>query len=265
MGLRWQGFRRVRSQVCKRIVRRLKELGLADLPFYHLYLDTHPSEWLILDSLCRVTISRFYRDRAVFDFLGAEVLPALAVLLQERGETELRCWCIGCASGEEPYTVSLIRHFLVNQRYPSIKIRVVGTDADESVIQRAVRGCYSASSLRELPKEWVAKAFTKSKEGSCLVDHIKQPVVFLVQDMRAVMPEGNFHLILCRNSVFTYFDADRQREALGRICEKLLSGGALVIGIHENLPEGAEGFRVWTGGRGVFKRVDESEQVSAGG
>jgi len=45
MGFRWPGFRKVRGQVCKRVGRRLKELGLTDLEAYQVYLGTHPEEW----------------------------------------------------------------------------------------------------------------------------------------------------------------------------------------------------------------------------
>ncbi len=89
--LRWAGFRKVRRQVCKRIDRRLSELELTDTDAYRLYLESHPIEWESLDSFTRITISRFYRDRYVFDFLKRETLPALASLAQLRSESELRC------------------------------------------------------------------------------------------------------------------------------------------------------------------------------
>src|SRR4051812_3321182 len=76
--LRSPGFRRVRGQVCKRLARRQSELGIPSLTEYRTYLDSHPDEWRVLDPLCRVTISRFYRDRAIFDALAGEVLPLLA-------------------------------------------------------------------------------------------------------------------------------------------------------------------------------------------
>jgi hypothetical protein len=63
LGLRWPGFRKVRRQVCKRINRRIKELGLADVAAYREHLERVPEEWPRLDALCRITISRFYRDR----------------------------------------------------------------------------------------------------------------------------------------------------------------------------------------------------------
>lgn len=57
--MRWQGFRKVRGQVCKRIGRRIRELNLGEGADYRTYLESHPAEWSVLDDLCRITISRF--------------------------------------------------------------------------------------------------------------------------------------------------------------------------------------------------------------
>ncbi|MBM4089995.1 MAG: hypothetical protein FJ276_11330 [Planctomycetes bacterium] len=86
LSLRWPGFRRVRRQVHKRIVRRLSELGLRRIADYRAYLDTHAAEWSVLDAMSRISISRFYRDRDVFEHLRDAVLPELA----ERAEWVLQ-------------------------------------------------------------------------------------------------------------------------------------------------------------------------------
>ena len=104
----WPGLRRVRKQVCKRLNRRIGELGLSGLVAYREYLCCHPEEWQVLDSLCRVTISRFYRDKRVFDVLRFEILPSLARRALTDGEKEVRCWSAGCCSGEEPYTLQIL-------------------------------------------------------------------------------------------------------------------------------------------------------------
>jgi hypothetical protein len=106
LGLRWPGFRKVRGQVHKRIVRRLRELELTHIAEYRRYLADHPAEWTVLDACLRISISRFYRDRDVFDHLRDSVLPDLARAAQQRGENRLIVWSAGCASGEEPYTVA---------------------------------------------------------------------------------------------------------------------------------------------------------------
>jgi chemotaxis protein methyltransferase CheR len=63
--LRWPGFRRVRRRVCRRIGRRVRELGLAETAPYRARLEADPREWGRLDALCRISISRFFRDRSV--------------------------------------------------------------------------------------------------------------------------------------------------------------------------------------------------------
>ena len=86
----------------------MRVLGMSEPAAYKAHLDTHPDEWHVLDGLCTVSISRFYRDHQVFDFLGDTVLPTLAAQATTHADATIRCWSAGCASGEEPYTVSLI-------------------------------------------------------------------------------------------------------------------------------------------------------------
>jgi len=68
--LRWPGYRKVRRLVGKRLNRRLAELGLADLSAYRTFLVSAPAEWARLDALCRLPISRFYRDRGAFTVIA---------------------------------------------------------------------------------------------------------------------------------------------------------------------------------------------------
>jgi len=84
MRMRWPGFRKVRRQVCRRIGQRLRELGLPNLTAYRACLQRNPAEWQILDGACRITISRFYRDRGVFGSLEKTVLPGSVVHREKR-------------------------------------------------------------------------------------------------------------------------------------------------------------------------------------
>ena len=95
LNMRWQGFRKVRRQACRRISRRITELHIADIESYRTYLQEYPEEWQQLDSLCRITISRFCRDRGLFDYLGSRVLPALVRQSAQTGDRTIRCLCIG--------------------------------------------------------------------------------------------------------------------------------------------------------------------------
>ena len=88
---------------------------------YRRHLEQDPAEWAVLDGLTDVVISRFYRDRAVFDVLRDEVLPTLA----ERGEVQI--WSTGCANGEEPYTLALMAE------RSDIAVRILASDIDSGL------------------------------------------------------------------------------------------------------------------------------------
>jgi chemotaxis protein methyltransferase CheR len=241
--LRWAGYRKVRRTVCKRLARRLRALGLRDLDGYRTFLEDHPAEWQRLDAFCRIPISRFWRDRAVFSDLAREVLPVLAEQARARGDRELRAWCAGCASGEEVYSIQIAWSELVQPAVPMVALTILGTDAEPRMLERAQTACYGRGTLKELPAEWLERAFVRSGELFCLRSELRQDVFFRLQDIRRALPDGPFDLILCRNLVFTYFEPRLQSAILRRIGQALRDGGVLVIGSHERLPEGAAG---WT-------------------
>ncbi|MDH3243788.1 MAG: hypothetical protein OEM26_04155 [Saprospiraceae bacterium] len=230
LNFRWQGFRKVRRQVCKRLTRRLKELGLDSFRAYREYLLNVPSEWTSLDQMCRITISRFYRDRGVFDALRSDILPNMFKETQT-----IDIWCIGCASGEEPYTLALILRLA--EDIPGDKHwTVLASDVDPHLIERAKDGVYPQACLRELPDNWIPLAFDAATEGFRIKDAYKEGIDFRVQDIRSAVPAGHFNLILCRNLVFTYFDTLLQEEIGLKIASKLHTHGYLIVGSHEHLP-----------------------------
>jgi chemotaxis protein methyltransferase CheR len=257
--LRWPGFRKVRRQVYKRIKRRLQELRLPSVEAYRAYLEHHPGEWGTLDTLCWIPISRFYRDRTVFQRLEHEILPELAQLAVAHREREIRCWSAGCAGGEEPYTLAIIWGQGLAMRFPALRLQILATDINPQAIHRAERGCYRASSMKDLPTEWRTQAFLTIGDELCLRDEYRSSVTFLVQDIRKQSPEGLFHLILCRNLAFTYFDANLQRETMQRISDRLASGGVLITGNLESLPDGPWGIQPWLARLGVYRKALETQ------
>jgi chemotaxis protein methyltransferase CheR len=243
LGLRWAGFRKPRGQVLKRVRRRARALGLDGLAEYRRYLEAHPREWARLEPLCRVTISRFYRDRGVFDALRETVLPALA-----RTTATIRCWSAGCASGEEPYTLALVERFAP----PGAPLSILATDADPHLLERARRARYPRGALKDLPAAWREAAFTPVDDERRLDPALVARVRFARHDLRHdPWPDGPFELILCRNLAFTYFDAAGQRRALDGFVERLAPSGGLVLGSHERPPDDPR-LTPWT--RGVWRR-----------
>jgi len=263
LDMRWPGFRKVRRQVCKRIARRMKELGLETVDQYQAMLADAPDEWRVLDAACRITISRFYRDKHVFDVLGERILPALFETARKE-KRPVRCWCAGCASGEEVYTLAILWDSHIRPAFPCVEFDIVGTDADPVMISRAERACYAPGSLKDLPPEWLDQAFDKSDTEFCVAAHHRRRVTILSQDIRYEMPEGPFDLVLCRNLVFTYFEASLQRAVLERIAARLCPGGYLVVGAHESLPDGSDRLQALTSCREIFQYLERLGYVPDG-
>jgi chemotaxis protein methyltransferase CheR len=257
MRLHWPGFRKVRGQVCKRIERRRRALGLADVCGYQAYLDAHPAEWVALRALCAVSVSRFYRDRGVFACLGQSILPQLAADAARRPDRVLACWSAGCASGEEPYSLAMLWRFELADRYADVVLRVLATDADPAAVARAQVACYRPSSVKELPPAWRTQAFERFNDEYRLAERFRAGVEFVRQDVRDAVPDRRFDLILCRNLVLTYFEPALQWETMGRIVATLRPGGALMVGMHERLPAGIEGLVPWPMTRATFRKQDD--------
>jgi chemotaxis protein methyltransferase CheR len=240
--MRWAGYRKVRGQVCKRVARRIASLGLADTFAYHVYLETHPDEWKQLDELCPVPISCFYRDRAVFEYLEQKVLPILARAAAARGSDRIQVWSAGCGAGEEPYTFAIMWRCSLQQQFRDLKLQILATDIDRDQLDRAVVACYPRGSMKQLPESWIEGAFEKSIGRCCLRPEFRTSVEFQLQDIRCQLRDRIFDLVLCRNLAFTYFEEELQREIARSLRDHVRPGGVLVLGIHEVLPPGTEGF-----------------------
>jgi chemotaxis protein methyltransferase CheR len=255
LGLRWAGFRKVRRQVCRRLRRRLGELELADLDAYREHLEAHPEEWTVFDALTAITISRFYRDAQVFRALEHQVLPALAAAAAADPRDRLDAWSAGCGSGEEAYTLELLWHETLAARFPTLRLEVLASDIDPAMLRRAREATYDASSLRELPVRWRDRGFTRRGECYCVRPEHRELVSVRHHDLRTPPPAERFDVVLCRNVAFTYLAAAGQTTALARLTGTLRRGGALVIGLHESLPEPHPGLTAWPGTRAIFRRA----------
>ena len=254
LNLRWPGFREVRRQVCKRLKRRMSELQLTDFAAYRTRLEADPSEWQILDQACHITISRFFRDRGVFEAVRKRVLADIAARAK-RERREARAWSAGCASGEEAYTVKILWDLEVASSCPGVSLSITATDVDKTMLARARKGCFEPSSLRELPPHLVRQAFDRVGQALCVRQQHREGIDFLFQDLRLEAPDLLFDLILCRYVAFTYFAVPLQYQVLGRIVERLLPNGYLVIGTHERLPGDAAAPPLLTGGPQIFQKT----------
>lgn len=235
MEMRWQGFRKVRRQVCRKIQTRIGELRLNGFPEYRKFLMEHPEEWKILDSMARISISRFFRDLKTWDILKRSVIPELAGKAMDENRP-LRCWSAGCASGEEPYSLAILWKFQFEREFRGLPIQIIATDADKHMLARAEDAVYSGGSLRDLPGEWASASFLKQDGKFKLDDTIKEMVDFSNEDIRHEMPDGVFDLVFCKNLVAMYFSESLAVRVFAEMAKRIRPGGYLILGNHENFP-----------------------------
>lgn len=235
LGLDSRGYRNVRSTVLRRVARRIAELGV-EVGEYRARVAESAEERARLATMCRIPISRLWRDAEVFARIAHELLPARAAVARAEGRDRVRAWSAGCASGEEPCSLVLAWEVVAARRAPGVMLEVVATDADLGALARAKRGIYTESSASELPAELRARAFGDARAGRVRED-LLAGISFAVQDLRVEAPEGVFDLVLCRNVAFTYFDAAGQRAVAERLAAALRPGAFLVVGRGESLPD----------------------------
>ncbi|HTO60430.1 MAG TPA: CheR family methyltransferase [Bradyrhizobium sp.] len=251
--LRWPGYRKVRRQVCKRLRKHMNELGLADLAAYRSRLASDPAEWRVLDECCHITISRFFRDRGVFEVLRTRVLPDIAAQAKREQRAAL-IWSAGCASGEEPYTLKILWDLEVSKLCPDVSLSIIATDIDESMLTRAREGCFKPTSLHELPPPLIEQAFERTGPLFCVKPIHREGIEFRYQDLRTETPSPLFDLVLCRYVAFTYFAPALQQQVLGRLVERLAPNGYLAIGTHELLPTTGQ-LKALPGAPQIFTKV----------
>ncbi|MBS3918691.1 MAG: protein-glutamate O-methyltransferase CheR [Deltaproteobacteria bacterium] len=231
LGLQWRPFQR--RGVKRKIERRIIELGFSRFDEYLLRVQKDPEEKSHLSKILTVTISRFFRDKEVFDTLETSALPAI---IKNREKGDLNVWSIGCASGEEPYSVSLLWKEKFGKDFPEVRLSVLATDIDEKMLRRAEEGRYKKSSLRETPQEILEKSFNKEDGFFILNPSVRKGVEFKRHDILREEPFPGMDIIFCRNLAFTYFSKESQMKVLKKIFSSLKEKGYLVIGRDESLP-----------------------------
>lgn len=231
LGLQWRSFRR--RGIKRKVERRIAETGLSSFEEYLLWVKKNPEEQKHLSQILTVTISRFFRDREVFDTIETSLLPTI---LRKKNGGEFRIWSVGCASGEEPYSLLLLWKERFERNWPQIHLSILATDINENLLERAKEGRYKRSSLREMPESIVA-SFFRTEKGFYVIDRaIQEGVQFGTHDVIRERPFLEMDIVFCRNSAFTYFSKGQQIDALKKVFLSLRVGGYLVIGRDESLP-----------------------------
>jgi chemotaxis methyl-accepting protein methylase len=231
VNLQWRRFKR--GGIKRKVERRRTELGLAHFEDYLLRIKRDPEERSRLSQILTVTITRFFRDKKVFDILENSIIPSS---LERRDSSDFKIWSIGCANGEEPYSLSMLWREKFEKICSRVELSILATDINENLLKRAKEGKYKKSSLKEVPQEFLERFF-KMENGFYVLDRsIRERVEFQKHDVIHEEPYSGVDMIFCRNLAFTYFTQETQTCVLRKIFSSLKNDGYLIIGKDESPP-----------------------------
>jgi chemotaxis protein methyltransferase CheR len=185
-----------------------------------------------LMSALTIHVSQFFRNPSTFELLASSVIPQ--ILEFRPGPAPIAFWSVGCAQGEEPYSLAL----LMKERFAAELIRrrvsIVGTDVDRKVLDAARGATYPKERLTEVGEPMRGRWFIPRQGGYGLSREVRCLVDFREADLHDRDSFLESDLILCRN-VLIYFERKSQEEVLSRFAEVLRPGGMLVLGKSETM------------------------------
>ncbi|WP_395408424.1 CheR family methyltransferase [Pseudoduganella sp. UC29_106] len=190
--------------------------------------------WHRLAADLTVTETYFYRSAEQIQAYAELAAPACQ---QARSHGEpVRVLSVGCASGEEPYTLAIAAREAEGLGPHSVEIRAI--DANPVMLAKAARARYTSWSLRELRPELLGRWFTRDGELHVLSDAVRRAVIFeqrnLALDDAELWAPGRYDIVFCRN-LLMYFSPAQARAAVARIATGLAPGGYLFLGHAETL------------------------------
>jgi len=213
---------------------RMRELGVAEYAAYYRQVTDGPRgavEWSTLLDRLTVQETRFFRHRPSFDVLEGYLRDRLQQGMSQPWEL----WSVGCASGEEPYSLAISAAEVLRETDKPDFYGVTGTDISLNALSKAREGQYTARRLELLDEELCQRYFVAQGEGRfkvvpTLADRVCCARLNVLELAKA--PMTGMDVIFCQN-LLIYFRRWRRREILNHLAERLVPGGLLVVGVGE--------------------------------
>jgi two-component system, chemotaxis family, CheB/CheR fusion protein len=229
-GFDFSGYKK--TTLIRRIEKRMAAVDVESFADYQDYLQVNPREFTELFNTILINVTSFYRDAAAWEFLAEDVIPRL--LAAHLGDSPLRVWSAGCASGEEAYTAAMVLAEAMGDDAFKSRVKIYATDLDDDALADARHGVYSNGALKPIPEELVDKYFEPNTRGLAFRPDLRRSIIFGRNDLIADAPISRIDLLLCRN-VLMYFTPEAQGHILERFNFALNPTGFLFLGKSEML------------------------------
>ncbi|MGJ7491255.1 CheR family methyltransferase [Variovorax sp. ZT4R33] len=220
-----------RQMVYSRLSRRLRELGIPEFVTYLAMLEAgnDEDEWQAFINSLTTNLTSFFREAHHFPVLAEHV---------KKAKEPVTIWCAAASTGEEPYSLAItLIEALGEQKAASA--RIVATDIDTAVLQKAAAGVFTLEQVERLSTERLRRFFNKGTGANAGRVRIRPEVAQLVKFSRLNLLDASWSVkepvdaIFCRN-VMIYFDKPTQSKILDRFLPLLKQGGLLFAGHSEN-------------------------------
>ena len=197
---------------------------------YNTYVETLKKNPVMFEEFINyltINVSEFYRNPEQWNLLEADVLPYLF----NRFGNNLKIWSAACSTGDEPYSLVM----LLSKFMPLSRIKIVATDIDRQVLEKAKLGLYNVKSLKGLPGDFITKYFREINTNTYqILDNVKACVEFKQQDLLKDAYPSQCDLIVCRN-VLIYFTEEAKDEIYKKFNSSLKKDAILFVGSTEQI------------------------------
>jgi len=225
--------------ILRRLQRRMALQKLTQLSQYVRFMQETPAEVLRLYQDVLIHVTRFFREPESFEALVTQVFPR--ILESRQGDSAIRAWVCGCATGEEAYSVGIALLEFLGDQASAVPIQIFATDVSESAIEHARNGIYPESIAADLSPTRLHRFFSKVDGSYRISKTVRDLCVFARQDMTRDPPFSKLDLILCRN-VLIYMTAPLQRKLMSVFHYALKPKGFLMLGNAETIGSHADLF-----------------------
>lgn len=213
------------TQLQRRIGTVMKSSGATNLREYAKLISS--DEKVKRDFLDYITINvtEFFRNKEIFE----EFEKIMVEILEPRFKS-INIWSAACSIGAEPYSLAII----MDKNKIPLKNKILATDIDEPILERARRGIYKENEVKNIDKDDLKNYFTIEDKEYHVSDKIKRMVNFKKHDLIVDKYEKGFHAIICRN-VTIYFKNETREQIYRKFQESLVPGGIFFTGATESI------------------------------
>ena len=198
-----------RATVLRRVTRRMQVTRCASLTDYADYIGDTPEEAQQLFSDLLISVTMFFRDPQAFEALAEQVITRL---FDDLGEgPRLRAWVVGCASGEEAYSLAILLLEECARRKVQCPIQIFASDLDEGALATAREGRYPRSIEADVSEERLRRWFVDEIAHYRVRQEVREIVLFANHSALKDPPFMRLDLITCRN-LLIYLERPLQRQ-----------------------------------------------------